>query len=240
MGGETSKTESVYRLLKAEIEELRLQPGARLSEVVVAERIGASRTPVREAIRRLTREGLVRFTPGEVAQVAPVSLGGVRSLFEFRRILETAAARMVARDGVDWPELVKPFRDLLSEFESVRERLPTADRARLADTFYELAERFDQNLIAATRNEPLARTIAEQRGQTARLRNIAHTDTGHLDESLGEHLRMCRAVVDGAPDTAADELARHLERTLRTILDTLARGPVRAPAVEVEAWPSPG
>ncbi|MBB4934245.1 DNA-binding GntR family transcriptional regulator [Lipingzhangella halophila] len=235
MAGETSKTESVYQRLKSEIEELHLPPGTRLSEVVAAGRIGASRTPVREAIRRLAREGLVDSAPGEVARVAPISLGGVRALFEFRMVLEPAAARMVARDGSARPELLRPFRDLLAEFESVRDTAPRANQAADAGTFYALAERFDQELIAATPNEPLARTIADQRGQTTRLRNVAHSDTGHLVDSLGEHLRMCAAIGEARPGDAAEELTRHLGRTLRTILDTLARGPVHGTQVEVEA-----
>ncbi|RNL84365.1 GntR family transcriptional regulator [Halostreptopolyspora alba] len=240
MAGETSKSESVYRRLKGEIEELRLPPGTRLSEVVAAERIGASRTPVREAIRRLAREGLVRSAPGEVARVAPISLGGVRALFEFRMILEPAAARMVAREGRSRPELLRPFHDLLAEFEAVRDLVARGSQPS-REEFYTLTERFDQELITATRdrNDPLAQTIADQRGQTTRLRNVAHSDTGHLADSLDEHLRMCGAIADARPDDAVEELTRHLERTLRTILDTLARGPAHGTEVEVEAWSAP-
>ncbi|MFC3999394.1 GntR family transcriptional regulator [Nocardiopsis sediminis] len=233
MAEATSKTEGVYRLLKSEIENLTLRPGTRLSEVVVADRIGASRTPVREAIRRLAREGLVRFTPGEVAQVAPVSLGGVRTLFEFRMVLEPAAIAMITRDGAAAPELIEPFRDLLGGFERVEARLPGAGRDALAADFSALTERFDQALIAATHNEPLAKTIADQQGQMVRLRRIARTDPDQFATSLREHLRMCRAVLDGDPGAAADEVTRHLDRALHTILNALARDAALPAAVDV-------
>jgi DNA-binding GntR family transcriptional regulator len=170
------KAEAVYRELRAQIESWELGPGARLSEVAIAERLGASRTPVREAIRRLSREGLVRFTPGEVAQVAPISLRGVRALFEFRMVLEPAAVRMVTLDALSSPVLLAPFRQIVDELEEVSSELGNVPREQSMTRFYALAERFDQAVINACHNEPLATTIADRRGQTARLRGIAHAD----------------------------------------------------------------
>ncbi|NJP67856.1 FCD domain-containing protein [Streptomyces spiramenti] len=238
-----SKTESAYRSLKGQIEDLTLPPGAKLGEVGLAERLGASRTPVREAIRRLAREGLVRFAPGEVAEVAPISLAGVRALFEFRQILEPAAARLVTRDGCAEPVRIAAFRALLPELEAVRDRFgaPGAEDAEPSDVlrpvpvdeqavraFHALTERFDQALIAAVRNPPLAKTIADTRGQTARLRAIAHAAPGRPALSLAEHLAMTGAVVAGDSERAAAEVAAHLDRTLRTVLDGLTRGDLPA------------
>ncbi|NJQ14973.1 GntR family transcriptional regulator [Streptomyces bohaiensis] len=238
-----SKTEAAYRLLKSQIEDLTLPPGAKLGEVPLAERLGASRTPVREAIRRLAREGLVRFAPGEVAEVAPVSLAGVRALFEFRQILEPAAARLVTRDGRTDPERIAAFHSLLPDLRAVRAGIDEAGpagtdgpadgpaddrRAAAVRTFHALTERFDQALIAAVRNPPLAKTIADTRGQTARLRAIAHAAPGRPALSLGEHLAMTEAVVAGDPDRAAGEVARHLTATLDTVMTALTRGDLPA------------
>ncbi|NJQ07131.1 GntR family transcriptional regulator [Streptomyces lonarensis] len=239
----TSKTEAAYRLLKRQIEQLTLPPGAKLGEVALAERLGASRTPVREAIRRLEREGLVRVAPGEVAEVAPVSLAGVRALFEFRQILEPAAARLVTRDGRSDPARIAGFHALLPELRAIRDRIegaaegegaapdgvPAGGRpAEAVREFHILTERFDRTLIDAVRNPPLAKTIADTRGQTARLRAIAHAAPGRPVLSLDEHLRMTEAVVAGDPDRAAAEVAHHLDGTLRTVLDALTRGDLPA------------
>ena len=231
------KTEAVYRALRAQIESWELGPGARLSEVAIAERLGASRTPVREAIRRLSREGLVRFTPGEVAQVAPISLRGVRALFEFRMILEPAAVRMVTMDALSSPVLLAPFRQIAEELDEVAVALDDRPRAELLPRFYELAERFDQAVIAACHNEPLASTIADRRGQSARLRGIAHADPRGMERSLEEHRRICRAMFDGDPDAAARELAHHLVETLRTITDGLTRNAGREGGLDIEILP---
>ena len=231
------KTEAVYRALRAQIESWELGPGARLSEVAIAERLGASRTPVREAIRRLSREGLVRFTPGEVAQVAPISLRGVRALFEFRMILEPAAVRMVTMDALTSPVMLAPFRQIADELEEVAADLDGDPPDELATRFYELTERFDQAVIAACHNEPLATTIADRRGQTARLRNIAHADSRGMERSLEEHRRICRAVLDGDPDGAARELSQHLAETVRSIIDQLTRDAGRHGGLDIEILP---
>lgn len=232
------KAEAVYSQLKAEIQSLQLAPGARLSEVLLAERLGASRTPVREAIRRLAREGLVSFTPGEVAQVAPISLRGVRSLFEFRMILEPAAVRMVTVDGLTRADLLGPFREIASELAAVADDFDHVGRDALIARFYELTERFDQAVIAACHNEPLATTIADGRGQTARLRGIAHADPARMERSLAEHQRMCESILAGDPEAAARELSQHLAETQRTIIEGLTSVAGRVDDLDIGILPS--
>ena len=214
-----------------------LGPGARLSEVAIAERLGASRTPVREAIRRLSREGLVRFTPGEVAQVAPISLRGVRGRCSSSgMILEPAAVRMVTMDALSSPVLLAPFRQIADEFDELAADLGNRPREESVDRFYELAERFDQVLIKACHNEPLATTIADRRGQTARLR-ISPTPIRAGWSGPGGHRRVCRAMLDGDPDAAAHELTHHLAETLRTITEGLTRNAGREGGLDIEILP---
>jgi len=232
------KTEAIYTQLKGQIETLELAPGERLSEVLVAKRLGASRTPVREAIRRLAREGLVSFIPGEVAEVAPISLRGVRALFEFRMILEPAAVRMVTLDGLTSPELLIPFREIAQQLATVAEDLATVERGELVARFYDLTERFDQAIITTCHNEPLATTIADRRGQTARLRSIAHAEPARMERSLAEHRQMCEAILGGDPESAARELSQHLAATLRTIIESLASEIGRAGDLDIAILPS--
>lgn len=215
------KSETVYRRLRGEIESMWLAPGARLSEVALAERLQASRTPVREAIRRLAREGLVAFAPGEVAEVAPISLRGVQELFEFRIVLEPAAVRMVALDGLKKPELLTEFREIAGELSELADLLGSTPDDQFGEQFYALTERFDRAIMTSCHNEPLTSTIADRRGQTARLRGIAHGDPQRMAGSLAEHRRMCEAIVGGDPETAARELSQHLAETQRAITDGL-------------------
>jgi DNA-binding GntR family transcriptional regulator len=217
-----SKADVVHRRLKEEIELGELAPGTPLSELSLVERTGASRTPVREALRRLAAEGLVDLVPRQGATVSRVSLQNVRDLFDFRGLLEPAAIRQATEAAATDPGLRRVFSSIRTEFARIQRRAPSQARSR---AFYELADRFDWTVIGATRNEHLRRTIAELRPHTARLRNLSHVDPQRVDVSVAEHLVICDAVLRGDGDEAADRIAEHLALSVATIFRTLAVGP---------------
>jgi DNA-binding GntR family transcriptional regulator len=219
---DVSKADLVHRRLKEEIELGELAPGTPLSELSLVKRTGASRTPVREALRRLAAEGLVDLVPRQGARVSRVSLQSVRDLFDFRALLEPAAIRQATEAAAADAALRRSFASMRSEFARIVRRAPSQARSR---AFYELADRFDWAIIGATRNEHLRRTIAELRPHTARLRNLSHVDPQRVEVSVGEHLRMCDALLAGDADEAAAAIAEHLTQSLRTIFRNLAQGP---------------
>ncbi|KOV97537.1 GntR family transcriptional regulator [Streptomyces sp. NRRL B-1140] len=224
MARATGKSEAVYERLKGDIESLRLRPGARLGEVQLGEELGASRTPVREAIRRLAREGLVDFVPGEVARVAAISLGGVRALFEFRMLLEPRAAASVATAGSADERVLAPFRELLERLEAFDESFRALDPAAQASSyqeFYDITEAFDRAVIAACRNPYLARTIRDLRSQTVRLRHLSHSGPRRMLTSLEEHRAMLKAVLHGDAQAAEAACRHHLAQTLTALIESL-------------------
>ena len=89
--------EVVFRTLRKEILEGKLQPGERLMEIPLAEQIGVSRTPVREAIRMLEQEGLVMMVPRRGAFVAQMQEKGLIEVLEVRRVLEELTAELAAK-----------------------------------------------------------------------------------------------------------------------------------------------
>jgi DNA-binding GntR family transcriptional regulator len=217
--GGVSKADLVHRQLKEEIELGELAPGTPLSELSLVERTGASRTPVREALRRLAAEGLVDLVPRHGAWVSRVSLQHVRDLFDFRSLLEPPAMRQATEAAAVDPQLRRTFAAMRTEFARIQRRPASQSRSR---TFYELADRFDWAIIGATRNEHLRRTIAELRPHTARLRNLSHVDPERVEVSVGEHLRMVDALLAGDADEAATAIADHLAQSLATIFRNLA------------------
>ncbi|MEU1513292.1 GntR family transcriptional regulator [Streptomyces sp. NPDC005811] len=224
MARAAGKGEAVYERLKGDIESLRLRPGAKLSEVQLGEELNASRTPVREAIRRLAREGLVDFVPGEVARVAPISLGGVRALFEFRMLLEPRAAASVAAAGSADERVLVPFRGLLDRLEAFDESFRALDSAAQTGSyqeFYGITEAFDQAVIAACRNPYLARTIRDLRSQTVRLRHLSHSGPRRMLTSLEEHRAMLKAITHGDAQAAEAASRHHLAQTLQALIDSL-------------------
>jgi DNA-binding GntR family transcriptional regulator len=213
-----SKADQVHALLKEQIEAGELAPGTPLSELWLVERTGASRTPVREALRRLAADGLVDLVPRQGARVSRVSLRSVRDLFEFRSLLEPEATRQAAEAAAADPSVRRTFSTLRAEFVRLQRRSPSPARSR---DFYEAADRFDWAVISATRNEHLRRTIADLRPHTARLRNLSHVDPQRIEVSVAEHLRMCDALLAGDADGAATAAAEHLDGSLATIFRNL-------------------
>jgi DNA-binding GntR family transcriptional regulator len=219
---EPSKADQVHAQLKTEIELGELAPGSPLSELSLVERTGASRTPVREALRRLAAEGLVDLVPRIGARVSRVSAQSVRDLFEFRQLLEPVAIRQATARAAADPAVRAVFEDMRDDFARIRDRAPSRERSR---EFYELADRFDWAVIDASRNVHLRRAIAELRPHTARLRNLSHLDPRRTEVSVGEHLAICDALLAGDADTAAAKIAAHLAESVATIFRNLAEAP---------------
>lgn len=212
-----NKADQVYTVLREEIVTGQLRPGASLSVLKIAERFGASRTPVRDAFMRLEAEGLVSLIDRQGARVTPISIGGVRDLFTTRTLLECAATKYVAEAAGQDEKIDGLFADLKKQFEGVAGKRGGAEPY---SRFYELTEAYDQAIIASTRNQHLARIIADLRPHSARLRIIAHSPA-RLEVSLREHVRMCEAILAHDGDAAAAACADHLAHTQQTILDAI-------------------
>ncbi|MDV7087206.1 GntR family transcriptional regulator [Rhodococcus sp. IEGM 248] len=229
MAGE-SKSELVYVQLKQDILNGTLSPGQSLSAIDVGTRFSASRTPVRQAFLRLEADGLVSLTDRQGARVAPISIKSVRDLFELRILLEAAAARMVAEAVGRDAAARQQFEEVAEALGAISEEDPSESRR---DRFYALTETYDQAVIAHTRNSQLARSIAELRPHTERLRNIAHSHPERLDVSLAEHRAMCRAILAGDGPAAAAACTEHLTQTQKTILDAVVDPQGAAVAIDL-------
>ena len=217
MTGE-SKAELVYRQLRGEIEAGTLPPGTALGELAVVARTGASRTPVREALRRLAADGLVDLPPRRGARVSRVSLRSVRDLFDLRTMLEPEAMRQTARATATDPALRATFTGMRADLARLQRRSPTPARTH---AFYELADRFDVAVVGGCGNEHLRRVLVDLRAHTARLRNLSHADPRRIEVSVAEHLRMCDALLAGDAEAAAAACTEHLRQGLRTIVARL-------------------
>jgi len=193
--------ESVYRVLKSDIFEFRLLPGTRFSENEVAARSRVSRTPVREALFRLEREGYLQVHPKSGWSVRPLDFDLLDDLYDLRLVLETSAVqRLCAGDpkaalaGLEKVWLVAP-----------RSRL--TDGARVA----RLDEEFHSTLVDAAGNPELTRV---HHSITERIRIVRRLDFTHPERVVYtylEHGQILRAVLARRPARAVQLLARHIE-----------------------------
>jgi DNA-binding GntR family transcriptional regulator len=200
-----------YRLLRAEILDLTLAPGTLLPEVEQAARLGVSRTPLREALARLTADGLVVAQGGRGMVVTEVSIENIRELYELRGALEEQAARLAAerRD----PDR---FRELADAFASAPKLL---DKGETGITeYYRLIDRFDDALDDAVANAYLVGALDAVRTHLIRIRRLARSNPDRLRWAAREHAAIIDAIIEGDARLAADATHVHLSESLRSVL----------------------
>ncbi len=204
-------SERAYAALREDILEWRLEPGTLLGEVEQAERLGVSRTPLREALARLLSDGLVAAQGGRGLVVTAVSVDDIARLFELRQALEQQIARQAAqhRDPV-------VFEDLAAEFRLAPELLERSDHAG----YYELVARFDAAMDAASANTYLVTALRSLRPHLVRLRRISRDNSTRLRAAAREHLLIVEAVAAGDSELAASATHVHLHQSLTSILAT--------------------
>lgn len=215
-----SKTDAAYARLRSEIERGDLGAGASLSEHALVERLGLSRTPVRDALRRLIDDGLaVRDGSRGSVRVSTPSVAGVHDLFGFRAVLEGAAIHDLADALASGSVSSDPIAGLAEELRGLGEQAPSRERT---DAFYDFAERFDRTIIDLTPNRLLAKAIADLRPRTVRLRGVAHHRPEREARSMAEHQAMLAALLAGDGEAAQLECVAHLRLTMEAIFAGLA------------------
>ena len=188
-------------------------PGGELiSEGEVADALGLSRTPVREAFLRLEADGLLRLYPQRGALVVPVSPQEVRAVMEARSVLEQFAAGKVTRHSVDARNAV--FDRMATELARQRQSAATGDLREFAD-----ADRaFHATLVEAAQNGILHDLYVSLRDrQTRMIGESAVRDPQRLEAILAEHAEIAEAVRDGDVSRLLDAIKVHLAGTERAL-----------------------
>lgn len=204
-------SERAYLTLLDEIQSGVLPAGAVLAEATQAERLGVSRTPLREALRRLAADGLAVQQSPRVTVVAGLDADDIRALFEIRRALEETAARLAAQRGD-----AAAFHALADEFSHVE---LAGDEGR--DAYYALIARLDAQVDASHGNEYLTSALRTVRTHLVRVRRMARDKPERLAASAAEHLIIARALAARDPELAAHATHVHLHNALESILGSL-------------------
>ncbi len=197
----------------------RLKPGERLVEERLAEGLGVSRNPVREAIRALASEGLVEVTARRGASVLKLSDEEARETIEVRALLEGHNARLAARHR---------DKEIIRRIEKTLSKGTRAVAAGRFDELLELNQDFHRELYAAGRNTVLGDLVQKLRERTAML--FSPTDPARQALSWQEHAAILRAVIDGDERAAARLAAEHVVRAGADYLFGVGSGEVEAEA----------
>lgn len=205
--GEAAR-DQVYAALRRAIVTAELAPGRKLSENELAERLGVSRTPVREALVRLRDERLVAIVPQLGTFVTLISDDGVADAAFVREALECAAARLAAERAT-----VEGLDDLQANLLA-QERATEDDDADLFDTLDdELHHR-----IAELAGHEVAWALARRaNGHLDRVRGLSLPEPGYLGEMVEEHRLVVAAIAAGDPDEAETRMRHHLRMVLGSL-----------------------
>jgi DNA-binding GntR family transcriptional regulator len=206
--------EQVYEAIETAIVRCELGPGTVLGDRQLAEVLGVSRTPVRDALHRLESSGLVERRGRMGWMVSTFALQDVRELFELRRIFEPLGLERLSET---WEEAV--VRELSHSFEKFSERLT---RDLLPDYLHE-DRRFHKEIVGCSRNGRIIRFYGTVEKQIDRIRHyLSYNYEGRVEASLKEHREICAAIAAHDLSAATEALDNHL-RNVEELISALAR-----------------
>ncbi|MCC7105510.1 MAG: GntR family transcriptional regulator [Chloroflexi bacterium] len=211
--GHPSLQERVYRQLREAIISGDFVPGERLVETTLAARMGVSRSPVREAIRRLEQEGLITFTPRRGVAVDSPTVADVEDVYSVRAVLEVLAARLAARRRT--PKHVDALHRAAARMEHAISLGDTPAVVRADDDFH-------RTIVEASGNARLKEILTRLLDVIRRARLAAHSRPGWSEMALEMHEGILDAIEQQDEARAVDRMQYHADRARQFIVGTLA------------------
>lgn len=198
----------VFNTLRQAILKGELEPGERLMEIQLADRLGVSRTPIREAIRKLELEGLVLMIPRKGAEVAKISEKSLRDVLEVRRSLEELAIELACQRMSD-----DDIRDLADAAEAFRTAVQTADAMTIAET----DEHYHDIIYNGTGNNRLVQILNNLREQMYRYRLEYIKDADKRQILVVEHDHILKAIKERHVAEAKTAIREHIDNQEITV-----------------------
>ncbi len=207
MARDSSRSEIAYRKLKNAIQSGTLAPGTRIREMEIAERFAISRTPVRDAIRRLEADGMISFVPRQGAVVSRLDHQETMELYDLREVLEGTAAGFAARHAS--AAEIAELEELVASEEPIHD-----DPEQLA----ELNRIFHSVLYRAAHNRYLERALLNLRDSMALLGGTSLRVAGRYETAHEEHDTIVRAIARRDAETAETAARAHIRNAQRARL----------------------
>jgi GntR family transcriptional regulator, rspAB operon transcriptional repressor len=206
----------VYDLLRERIQSVELAPGTSINERMLADWLGVSRTPIREAIRRLADDGLIRIIP---------NVGTSVSLVDPRRIVECWIIR-TSLEAAAIEESVKHFtkahmRRLEAMIEEQDETIESGDMVRNISVDSE----FHQLIVSLSGFPTIADILQKAMGEIVRARHLSIKLPGRLREPIIEHRNILEALRSGDPKRCSAAIRDHLDKSYSSILRVIDTNP---------------
>lgn len=207
--------ELVYLELKHKILTGEIPSQTRLMEVELSEKLNVSRTPVREAIRRLTDDGLVQMEARKGAYVAKISIKEMLDVFEIREDMEGFCAYLAAMRST--PEQKKELRELAEGYELACERKDKMEIIRYDEEIHNY-------IVSCCNNETLKQLVNYVQELSLRFRYLYYEDDSRYMDTSQQHIRLIEAIENGDADKArklADQHVRAIREFVYNLRKTL-------------------
>lgn len=208
-----SLTDQAYETLEELIVTLRLAPGTVLSESALSDQLEIGRTPVREALQRLAREGLITILPRKGILVTEINPRSQLLLLEVRRELE----RLLARTGA-----IRATKEEREQFHAIAEGMKKASRENDEVGFMRLDDALNKLIAKAAHNEYANRAIGLTHGLSRRFWYMHYKEAADLPLAAGLHANLAEAIANADPETAAAACDRLID-----YVDTFTRATVQ-------------
>lgn len=208
----TDLTEKVFQELRRRIVGFQLLPGVRISDKAVAEELGFSRTPVRQALFKLVEKGLVESRHNHGFRVRVFSIEAVRDLYLFREALEKLAVRQtIASMNQD---KAAALREHMAAFQEVTESASLFHLSRLDAGFHQLiADQSGSKLVS--------RTIADLQDQLQIIMRYQHLSPRSFTETRDEHGMIVDLIIAGKVRQAVAAMSDHILLSMNFVISTL-------------------
>lgn len=215
-GQDASLADRAYRQIEDLIVRLEFRPGQPMSEAEIGARLGMGRTPVREALHRLAREGLILISPRRGVFVTEMRVDAQLRLLEVRRSLERLMCARAAR--LASPEQRTVFGQIAKEMR---------EAGKIGDdlAFIRLDQQLNEQMAATSANEFAASAIALTAGLSRRFWFRYYRTMADLPLTCTLHADVAAAIAAGKPDdasTASDRLLDYIERFTRSVFESLS------------------
>lgn len=198
----------VFNTLRQAILKGELEPGERLMEIQLAERLGVSRTPIREAIRKLELEGLVLMIPRKGAEVAKISARSLRDVLEVRRALEELAIELACQRMSE-----EDVGNLQKAQEDFKKAIAEGDAMKIAET----DEHFHDVIYEGTQNAKLIQMLNNLREQMYRYRLEYIKDEDKRKILVLEHEKILKTVRERKVAEAKEAVREHIDNQEITV-----------------------
>jgi DNA-binding GntR family transcriptional regulator len=201
-------SEVVYDQLRQEILAGTISPGTRMMEIELSTKLGVSRTPIREALRKLEKEGLVVVEPRHGAYTSQVSKADMIGILEVRQHMDKLAAGYAASRGT------------AADFARIEEcaaAYEAATKTKNSQEIIKCDERFHEAIAEASHNTTLVTIVTELQDMVVRFRYMYYNDPDIVQSMIEEHKEIIEAIKSGKEEKASEVAGRHIDGLIKFI-----------------------